>query len=159
MLYDLEKASNELQIQEKKHRGLIMTKTGGKFWALEYALKCEEKKAAARNSYNANPEAKRQQKERDSYKANPEAKMQKKRDSYKANPEAKKQKERDSYKANPEGKKQYGKDNYDKNKEQGKSTMQKYYRQNLSHLLLAAYYSTSGLSKRAATSVYYSASL
>ena len=105
-----------------------------------------------RDSYSANPEAKKQT-ERDRYEANPEAKKQKERDSYNANPEAKKREERDSYKANPDGKKKNARENYEKNKEQRKSTMQKYYRENRSHLLfdkMAAYYSTSGLSKRAA---------
>ena len=63
------------------------------------------------------------------------------------------QKKRDSYKANPDGKKKNAREDYEKNKERRKSTMQKYYRENRSHLLLdklAAYYSTSGLSKRAA---------
>ena len=110
-----------------------------------------------KQKYDAEPEKMRELK-RDSYQANPEAKKQKERHSYQANPEAKKQKERDSYQANPKAKKKSERVKYKKNSEQRKSTMQKYYNNNRSHLLfrkLNAYYSTSGLSTRAAKLVLH----
>ena len=112
-------------------------------------LTLRPKNIKERNSYQANPEAKKQ-KERDSYQANPEAKKQKKGIATRLTMRPKNEKKGIATRLTLRPRKNLKEPSIRKT---AKSTMQKYYNNNRSHLLFRkfnAYYSTSGLSMRAA---------